>query len=257
MKESLSVRIFNKIDGALKFPNLRKGEVGIQVGFDLSSKKLITDVLKMHYRVKNSGMVIAIDPDPYNHRMLESVIEERKLNIQLVQKATFSDQTTGKLTLGTRASYNKIDSIQTNSSPIYTDEKIEVELDTLDNIVRDLKLDYSKIAHISITNNGAEYETIKGMEEIINHCNNLNLTIASGRTTKMGEKNGKRDYELILEFLSERGFKCKFFRINESFWWGVVNYLIIKRKWIFGKKRYGVIMASKGNRNLKFYQTFS
>ena len=52
MKESLIVRILNKIDAVLKFPNLRKGEIGIQVGFDLSSKNLTTDVIKMHLRVK-------------------------------------------------------------------------------------------------------------------------------------------------------------------------------------------------------------
>lgn len=257
MKESLIVKILNKIDAVLKFPNLRKGEIGIQVGFDLSSKNLTTDVIKMHLRVKNVGLVIAIDPDPYNQRMLKPIIEERKLSVKLVQKATFSKRTTDKLTLGTRASYNKMDFIQTDNSSNYTDKKIEVELDTLDNIVRELKLDYSKIAHINITNNGAEFETLLGMKEIFENCKNLNLTIVSGRPDKMGEIKGKKDYNLIMEFLADYGFKCKLLRMNESFWWGVVIQLIIKKKWVFGQKRYGVIMASKGNRNLKFYQSFS
>lgn len=257
MKEGILVKTINWTDALLKFPNLRKGEIGIQVGFDLSSKNLTTDVMKMTCRTKKTGQVIAIDPDPFNHESIRPIIERKGLNVKLVQKATYSKQTTDKLIIGTRASHNKINRVEDDNSPAYTERNIEVNLDTLDNIVEELRLDYSKIRHINITNNGAEFETLLGMENILKKCNNINLTIASGRQNKMGEINNKRDYEVIMAFLNERGFKCKMLRINQSFWWGVVNNLLFKRRWIFNKTRFGIIMASRGDRKIKFYQSFS
>lgn len=257
MKEGTFVKLFNKTDARLKFPNLRKGETGIQVGFDLSSKSLTTDVLKMFYRTGTEGLIVAIDPDPYNHKVLKSVVEERDLNVILVQKGTFSSKTNEKLELGHNSSHNKIASLPMETTHVHSGKKIEVELDTLDNIVRDLGLDYSKIRHISITNNGAEYDTLLGMTEIFEKCPNLNLTIASGRPGPNGELNGQRDFTVIMKFLEAKGFRCKLMRINNSLWWGGVNFLIIKRKWVFSQKRFGVVMASRGNRPIRFYQSFS
>lgn len=256
MKKIL-LQLFINIDSKLKFPNLRKGETGIQVGFDLSSKSLTTDVLKMNRRTGNEGLVIAVDPDPFNHEKLRSVVEKKGLNVQLVQKGTYSEKTTDKLELGFNSSHNKISSVELETTHVHSGEKIEVELDTLDNIVRELGLDYSKIRHISITNNGAEYDTLLGMEEIFEKCPNLNLTIASGRQGKNGELLGKRDFEVIMPYLREKGFKCRLLRINKSFWWGFVNFLLIKRKWKFSRKQFGVIMASRGSRGIKWYQSFS
>lgn len=241
----------------MKFPNLHKGDIGIQVGFDLSSKNLVTDVLKMHYRTGNQGLVIGIDPDPSNHQSIRPIIEERKLNIILIQKATYSEKKIGKLVLGKRASHNILEEFNKDNNPYFSEEIIEVPIDTLDNIVKETGVDHSRITHISITNNGAEYETLKGMEELFKKCPKLNLTVNAGRPGELGKINGKPDYQVITELLKERGFYCKFRRINESFWWGFVISLLFKRKWVFGKTQYGIIMASSHSRSLKWYQSFS
>lgn len=254
MNENFLTKSLNKVEAVLKFPNLKPGEIGIQIGFDLSSKNLTTDVVKMNYRTTNKGLVIAIDPDPFNHNQLEKVIAKKKLNIRLIQKATYSKKSKDKLIMGVRSSYNKIGIVQSDNSPSHTTEQIEVELDTLDNIIEDLNIDYSKIRHICITNNGAEYETLLGMTNIFNKCPNLSLTIASGRPNKMGEIGDRKDYEVIMELLTQHGFKSKFVRLNKSFWRGFVIHLIIKRKWMFNKTRFGFIMAARGERKLKFYQ---
>lgn len=254
MSENILVRVLNKIEAVLKFPNLRKGEIGIQVGFDLSSKYASTDVVKMHYRTTRSGLVVAIDPDPANHLELQKIIERQKLSVCRVQKATYSETTNSKLVLGTRASYNTLEIVETDLSN-YTSETIEVEMDTLDNIISELNLDYSKIRHVCITNNGAEYSTLLGMTSIFEKCKNLSLTIASGRPHRMGDIDGRPDYELILEFLAQHGFKGKLIRLNKSFWRGVIIHLLIKRKWVFNKTRFGFIIASRGNRKLKWYQS--
>ena len=254
MRENFLTRTIVKIEAQLKFPNLKKNEIGIQVGFDLSSKNLTSDVLKMHSRVGKGGLVLAIDPDPLNHSRLQQVIERNKLSVKRVQKATYSEKTQNKLVLGTRAAYNKLEFIQSDESPAFTDEVIEVDMDTLDAIVADSGIDYSKIRHICITNNGAEYNTLLGMTDILNKCPNLNLTIASGRPDSMGDIDGRRDVEVIREFLEKNGFKTNFIRLNKSFWRGVVIYLILKRRWVFNKEAFGFIMASRGDRPLKAYQ---
>lgn len=254
MKESIVIKTLVKIEAALKFPNLKKGEIGIQIGFDLSSKNLTSDVFRMNSRNQNLGKIIAIDPDPFNHSKLQKIVDQKKLNIQLIQRATYSKKTTEKLILGTRSSYNKIEIVQGEKNSGHTDKNIEVEIDTLDNIIKDLGIDYSKIRHICITNNGAEYHTLLGMDVIFEKCKNLNLTIASGRPNKMGEINGQRDHKIIMEFLKGKGFKSTLVRNSRSFWRGFVISLLVKRKWIFHKKTFGLIMSARGERKLKFYQ---
>ena len=256
-RESAFARIFNKIDGFVKFPNLHKGDIGVQVGFDLSSKNLVTDVLKMHYRTGNQGLVIGIDPDPVNHQRLKPVIEGRKLNVKLIQTATHSEKKNGKLVLGKKASHNILDEFNNDNSAVLSDDIVEVPMNTLDNIISETGVDYSRIAHINITNNGAEYDTLKGMNEIFEKCPDLNLTVIAGRPGKIGEIDGRPDDQVITEFLKGKGFKCRFRRINESFWWGFVISLLLKRKWVFGKQDYGIVMASRGARKLKWYQSFS
>ena len=163
-REGILLKSLNSIDAFLKFPNLRKGEIGIQIGFDLSSKNLTTDVIKMTKRTTRSGKVIAIDPDPLNHSYLNEIIQKKSLNVECVPKGTFFEKTDEKLTLGVRSSYNVVSKLKAFNSPSYTDKTIEVELDTLDNIIQDLGItDYSKIRHINITNNGAEYQTLLGI----------------------------------------------------------------------------------------------
>ena len=257
MKNNLFVKTINKIESILKFPNLKSGETGIQVGFDLSSRNLSTDVIRMHYRTTRAGKVIAIDPDPQNHAKLQLVIDADHLNVSTVMKATYSRKVDGKLMLGANASHNKLDIIESADSPVYTDQKIEVEMDTLDNIIKDLNIDYSKIRHICITNNGAEYETLLGMDTIFEKCDNLCLTIASGRPGKIGEVNGRRDHEVIIDLLTKKGFSAKLVRLNKSFWQGFVVFLILKRRWIFNKPRFGYIVAARGERKLKSYQLWN
>ena len=258
MKNNIFVRFFNRLDSMVKFPNLRSGEIGIQVGFDMSSKNFTTDVIKMYYRVSNTGKVIAIDPDPRNHAMFKKAIEKNSINnIVLVQKGTFALKKKLTLLISQRSSHNRVKSLQSDSYPKNTISSIEIEVDTLDNIIDDLNIDYSRIRHINITNNGSEYQTLLGMNTIFEKCKNLNLSIISGRPGKLGEIHGKKDYQEIIAFLQKRGFTCKFIRMNNSLWWGIIINLIIKRKWIYNKQRYGCILASRGDRKLKFFQSFS
>lgn len=247
---------FAKIDAILKFPNLKKNEIGIQLGFDMSAY-LASDLFTMYQRVIPKGLVIGIDPDPNNHKIAKKIINQKKFNIQLIQKGTFSKQETATFLIGEKSSWNQLNNIETDTSVSFSNKKIQIELDTLDNIVDSLKLNIQKISHINLTINGAEYDTLLGMNKILKESKNLSLTIIAGRHDESGIINGKQDLDLILPILHSYGFITKFKRINELFWWGFVVKTLINRKWIYHQPNYGVIMAYKGNKKTKWYQSFS
>jgi FkbM family methyltransferase len=257
MRSNFLIDIHNCIDGFLKFPNLKKGDTGIQIGFDLSSKNLTSDLWIMSKRVGKTGHVIGIDPDPFNHSAIKPILEREGVKFTLVQKGTYNEKTKSKLIIAKRSSWNKLDVVDSEDSPNFTDKKIEVSLDTLDNILDDLKCDKNRISHVNITNNGAEYDTLKGMTKLLQNNEGLTITVIAGRQGKMGVIDGKPDYEIISDFLSSNGFKIKFYRMSQLFWWGFVHQLLLKRKWVFGKTPYGVIIATKGKNKRKWYQSYS
>jgi FkbM family methyltransferase len=248
--------LFTAIDARLKFPALKKGEIGIQAGFDMSAP-VTSDLFLMHTRVKNDGLVIGIDPDPENHRIANEIIERKKLNIKLVQKALYSTTGESIFYFGEKASWNQLGNIALDSTVSLKKEGSKVELETLDQIISYLQIDINKIGHINLTINGAEYAALKGMHKILSDSKNLALTIIAGRYDDSGTIDGRPDHELIIELLNQYGFKYKFRRINQFFWWGFIVNVLIRRKWIYNKKNYGVIMAVKGNKRIKWYQSFS
>ncbi len=248
--------LFTAIDARLKFPALKKGEIGIQAGFDMSAP-VTSDLFLMQKKTRNQSLIIGIDPDPENHRIANEIIHRKKINIQLVQKALYS--TTGETIFyfGEKASWNQLGNIGIDMTVTLNKADTQVELTTLDNIVSDLKIKIEKIGHINLTINGAEYATLKGMHNILSQSKNIALTIIAGRYDASGTIDGRPDHELIIELLHQYGFKYKFRRINQFFWWGFVVNVLIRHKWIYNKKNYGVIMAVKGNKRIAWYQSFS
>lgn len=248
-------RIFTNIDGRLKFPILKNKEIGIQLGFDMTSP-ITSDLFTMYKRVSN-GKTYGIDPDPFNHQIASKLIQEHNLNIQLIQKGTYSKKDNVKFLIGEKSSWNQLKDVPKDSTVPFTDEEITVEINTLDNIIKEQNIPINNIGHINITINGAEYDTLLGMEKILKESKNLSLTVIAGRYDESGTINGKRDYELILPLLSSYGFTAKFKRINELFWWGFIVKLLINRNWIYNQPNFGIIMAGKGNKKPKWYQSFS
>lgn len=249
-------KLFIAIDARLKLPALKKGGLGIQAGFDMSAP-ITSDLFLMQKKVTNTGLVIGIDPDPENNRIAKEIISKKKLNIQLIQKALFSEKGHAEFYFGEKAGWNQLGNIPIDSTVSLKKEKTIVELDTLDEILKQYNMDIQKIDHINLTINGAEYPALKGMHDVLSRSENLALTIIAGRYDESGIINGRHDHELIIELLKLYGFKIKFRRMQNFFWWGFVVNVLIHRKWIYNKKNYGVIMAVKGNARLRWYQSFS
>lgn len=248
-------KVFVRIDAFLKFPHLKKGDIAIQVGFDMSAP-VTSDLFLLNLRVGNKGVVYGIDPDPNNHIIARSIIQSKKLNIKLIEKGTFNKKEKTKLIFGNQSSWNQLKNIPIDETVDFSGGEKEVEIDTLDNVIKDNQIDVNRIKHINITNNGAEYATLQGMNKLLQSNNSLGLTVVAGRYDRSGVINGKPDYEVISEFFTRKNIKFNFKRRNELIWWSLVQ-LIINRRWVFNKNNYGIIMAGKGKCQPKWYQSFS
>jgi len=249
-------KLFISIDAHLKFPNLKNNEIGIQLGFDMTYP-ITSDLFTMQKRIIHNGKIIGLDPDPFNHKTANQIIEDQKLNIQLIQKGTYSKKDSVQFLMGKKSSWNQLEIVPKDSTVEFTGNEITVEINTLDSILEDHQVDIQKIGHINLTINGAEYDTLLGMKKILSEPKNLSLTIIAGRHDESGAINGKKDYELILPLLQSYGFTVKFKRINQLFWWGFIVKLLVNKKWIYNQPNFGVIMAGKGTKKPKWYQSFS
>jgi len=249
--------LFSIVDALVKFPSLRKGSTGIQVGFDMSYPNT-SDLFEMSRKVGSKGRVYGIEPDPWNHQVAEEIISRKKYgNVKLIPMATFSEKTKARLLFGKKASWSQLDNISIDETVDFSGEEKEVQLDTLDNIFTQYQIDVHQVDHINITNNGAEYHTLRGFENGLREAHHLGLTVIAGRYDASGTIDGKPDYELIVSYLQSLGYNTRFRRIHQLFWWGFCVKLLINRKWIYNKRNYGVIFAVKGTKRIPFYQSFS
>jgi FkbM family methyltransferase len=253
----LFFRLFSIMDRNLKFPALKRGSIGIQVGFDMCYPQT-SDLFGMSGMVGRKGVVYGIDPDPWNHRVAEEEIRRRGCeNIKLIQLATFSERTEAKLLLGRQASWSQLGNIGIDETADFSGEEREVQLDTLDHIFAQHHIDIRQVRHVNITNNGAEYHTLKGFENGLRQAERLALTVVAGRYDASGTIDGRPDHELITSYLQSLGYRTRFRRIHQLFWWGFCVKLLINRTWVYNRENYGVIFAVKGSKSIPFFQSFS
>lgn len=249
--------LFSLVDQHLKFPGLKKGEIGIQVGFDMYSP-LTSDLFEMSRKVGKKGLVIGIDPDERNHSAAREIMQQRNCtNIKLMQYGTYSEVAEASLLLGRRTSWSQIGNFPVDVADAFSGNEKEIQLITLDHLLKDQDIDIQQIGHVNITNNGAEYDTLLGFGMGLSTINDLSLTVIAGRYDSSGIIDGTPDYELIMEYLKSMGFKTMFRRVHQLIWWGFFVRLLINRSWIYNKKNYGVVFAAKGKKRIPFYQSFS
>jgi FkbM family methyltransferase len=206
---------------------------------------------------KCCGYVIGIDPDPANIENAQVLIQAQNLNIKMVEKAVYSEKTSTTLLLGESPGWNQINAVPIDDTVAFSGKKHIVETDTLDQVLADLNVDLNKIGHINITNNGAEYATLLGMQKVFAETKNLTLTVIAGRHDPSGMIEGVPDYQRIIGFLKDEGFRVRFSLINQLFWWGFVTKLLFNKKWVYNKDNYGVVMAARGKKKIRWYQSFS
>lgn len=176
-----------------QFGSPREGDIVIDVGayvgmFTIKAGKLVGD----------KGLVVAVEPEPRNLALLEHNIESYNLrNTKIIRKAALDKETKTRLFLSNRAACHSL----FHHSKHY----IEVEADSLDNIVSKLGLDH--VDFIKIDAEGAELEILRGSEKILSFPG-VKVSIASYHDLP----NGQRQLPSIVAYLRARGFQTRIYK---------------------------------------------
>lgn len=172
-----------------QYYNLKKGNIIVDVGAHIG-----IFAVKAAKAVANSGgVVVAIEPDSKNLKFLERNIRENDLkNVIIVSKGAWSKPDKLKLYHGC---YSMSSSFYHQQWQLA--ESTEVDVDTVDNIVRELGLE--KVDFLKMDVEGAEFEVLRGMKEILQ--GNINLVISAYH-----EQDGEVTYKKLVPWLASEGF---------------------------------------------------
>ena len=159
-------------------------DLGANVGvFSVKVAKIVGD----------EGRVIAIEPEPDNFALLLKNIRANELeNVIPIQKGVWSKKDKLKLHL---SKYPECHSFYGTNNP---NRLMVVEVDTLDNILRELGI--KGVDFIKMDIEGSEIEALKGMGETLRK--EVKLAIAAYHSI-----SGKPTYKTIIPQLNKSGFE--------------------------------------------------
>jgi FkbM family methyltransferase len=163
-------------------------------------------------RLVPKGTLVAIEPDPRNIKILSGRFREFDADVRLVGKATFSRSKNMKLYLGKNKSWTRIPKPWKSYRNVrFRKDQYDVQADTIDNILKELKIPCSKVGYVNITNNGAEFDTLKGMTRLLKESRNICISVIAGaRGNTDALIGGRPDEEVIMDFLKAYGFRARF-----------------------------------------------
>jgi FkbM family methyltransferase len=174
-----------------KFFTVEPGDVVIDVGAHVG-----VFTLKAARATSEQGRVVAIEPEPTNLNLLrQNILNNGFSNITVVDKACTSHRGKVKLYLAPLSCGASL----VNPLLVSSGKHIEVQADTLDDILSDLAL--SRVNFIKIDAEGSELEILKGAEKTLMYPG-LKLSIASYHTLA----DGTPEFSPIQSFLEQRGF---------------------------------------------------
>jgi FkbM family methyltransferase len=166
---------------------LRKGDTVIDAGAWIG-----TFTVKAAKAIGDEGRVIAIEPERSNIELLRKNVEANGLgNVIIVHKGIWSKRDKLRFHLSGVTAHSFVGG--------GTDEFVEVEVDSLDNMLRELGIE--GVDFIKMDIEGAEIEALKGMEKTLKD-NDVKLAIAAYHLV-----NGKKTYRTIVPELEHRGFR--------------------------------------------------
>jgi len=208
---------------------VKKGDRVIDVGAHVGYYTLLLSQL-----VGNTGKVYAFEPDPKNFELLKKNVEINGFkNIELIQKAVSNKTGIIKLYLGDEdRATNRIYDAQLDD----TKKSIEIKTISLDEYIKDKKIDF-----IKIDVEGSELGVIEGMESIFQ--NNKQIKIITEFFPFLIEKSGNKPKEILkkLENLNFEMYEILYKKSNEKI--DVDNYL--KKNDIIEKKCTNLLCVRK------------
>ena len=176
-----------------QFSTPKQGDIVIDVGAHVG-----TFAVKAAELVGDKGLVVAIEPEPRNLVFLERNIESHNLsNVNIVRKAILDKETTVRLYLRHLSGHHSV---------LYPSRNyIEVEADTLDNIVSQLGLDH--VDFVKIDAEGVELEILRGAERTL-ASPGVKLCIAAYHVLP----DGQPQLPSIISYLVSRQFQTQIYK---------------------------------------------
>ncbi len=171
-----------------KYRRLKKGDIVVDVGANIG----VFTVMAAQ-QAGSEGMVIAIEPEDKNLKILRRNIEENNLeNVVVVPKGLWSREGKLKLYIAPFISHSFMKQDREDFQ--------EVDVDTLENIIQHLGVREPDFIKVDIE--GSEVEALKGMEAILR--SNVTLAIAAYHPVE-----GTPTYTTIVPWLEKAGFRTR------------------------------------------------
>jgi FkbM family methyltransferase len=173
-------------------------------------------------RIGPNGKVVAIEADPANLEMLNRNINLNKLtNVTSLNYAVYSNQTKLKLYLpGKQSGFTIYNTIMVNRGK-HQGKFIEVNGNTLDNLLEQNKINLANINWIKIDVEGAEFEVLKGAQNVLSKSNDIAILIEIHNS-----QNGTNLYRPIIEFLNRYNFRILYEKIHD----GGERHVIVRKQ---------------------------
>jgi FkbM family methyltransferase len=193
----------------------KEGDIVVDVGAHYGRYTIISSK-----RVGINGKVVAIEAHPGNFDILNRNIQlNRLINVVSLNYAVYSQRTKIKLYLPDQElGYTIYNSIIANR-PNLGDNFVEVNADTLDNILQLNRI--KQVNWVKIDVEGAELEVLKGAINILSKNKDIALLIEIHNIP-----DGTNFYTPIMHLLSLYNFKIEF----EKTWSSGEKHIILRKK---------------------------
>lgn len=187
-----------------------RGETVVLVGFHR-----IDSVMLWSDTVGSSGKVILIEAVPEYVENIRTNLEHhlnwRLKNILYVAKGVDSKRGRARIQVGAIADYNKLAERAIDDGLAHADfvRQLEIDTDTIDNILDEMHVD--RVDHVHITISGLEVEALKGMPRILTTAG-LRVHVRS-----LHMRQGELLYPKVVELFAASGMKTVIGRSSGQF----------------------------------------
>jgi FkbM family methyltransferase len=189
-------------DDLLERFNPKEGEVVVDVGAHIGRYTLISSK-----RVGPKGKVVAIEAHPSVLKMLNRNIKLNHLtNVTALNYAVYSKETKIKLYDHRKqvdaTIYNTVMTGRVRDQDVF----VEVNANTLDNILQQNGINAENVNWVKIDVEGAEMEVLKGATNVLSKSQNITLLVEIHNV----DGSGKNFYNSIMDLLGQHNFKIEF-----------------------------------------------
>jgi FkbM family methyltransferase len=188
-------------DEIIEHFNPKQGDIVVDVGAHIGRYTIIASK-----RVGENGKVIAIEAHPGNYEMLNRNIKLNGLtNVMTLNYAVYSKETKIKLFLPGEKSNRTIYNTLISSRATDEEKFVEVNANTLDNLLQQGGISDAEVNWIKIDVEGAELEVLKGAHDTMSNSKNITFLIEVHNV-----EDGKNLYRPIMDLMEKHNFKVEF-----------------------------------------------